>query len=122
MPAASRPSEASFSSCKSLEVNSRARSSIVCTSAAVTCGHVTGMSATSSRGTNSASAASSTTVVPDATPRREYGRTPVTSPSLQSITLRGAPPRWLKCVRRPFNMMYMPATGSPGLTGRSPTS
>ena len=73
-PAAHRPSEFIFSTWKSLEVNWRARSSITCTSMAVSSGHPVMSSRKQFRWTVSTSVASSTVTSPGAEVILEYGR------------------------------------------------
>ncbi len=72
-PAASLPSDAIFSTCRSLTLNARARSTITCTSAAVTWGHSIGSAGRCSRATRRISVGSWITELPGALASREYG-------------------------------------------------
>ncbi len=70
-PAATRPNEATFSPSRSFSLNVRARSTIACTSAAVTCGHDAGIWSMSSRSMHRNSVRSLTAEPPEATVIRE---------------------------------------------------
>ena len=112
-PAASLPSEAIFSTWRSLDVNWRARSSMTCTKIDVSSWQSRIRPGISSRGTMKISVGTSALTSPGEVVRREYGRTPVTSPPRHSMALCGPAPRSMWIERWPERTTKRPRTGLP---------
>ncbi len=110
-PAASRPSEAIFSSSSSLDLNTRARSTITCTSTVVSSSHSWISRGRSAAGIASIVVRSSATTSPGGALMREYGSMPVTSPPCHSMTMCGPEPRSTRIRRWPSSTMKRPLTG-----------
>ncbi len=121
-PAASLPSERSFSSWSCAELKKRARSSMTWTRMEVTCWQSRIMAGRCSAGTASTSVGSSTIKSPGGDVNREYGNRPVTSPARHSTSLWCVPPRTRWSDARPDSRMCISATGEADVTTAAPTS